>query len=602
MRARWRLGLILIEVAILEIGTYLAVEELLPPEVWFASGLLAVVINPILLEPFYPRPYDVIANSLIGLVLFSWSPRLVAAPGWYALVAFLAVASLLAIVALMFGAAKDRPPTIARAARSLSSYATSRVIYSAIFWLSLLEQFPVPSGTFWTLGVTWSLVFLIGSVNWEHLWASVSRGPAPGRVEGLLGPATLLVTAADLPPPGSAVSLESRGMATEGIIVTRIRRLRDTWGQVHVVRARDVNRLLRARSLTITEGTLSDPLLVGSVGAGSTERRLIFNPAAALEIGNVVAVRMNREHILYQVESARVDEMKIRGGSHLVVSSAANQIGRFDATSLRLVHHRWIPEPGAPVLRSTPELNQNPEPPENSLRLGVVIGTSIPVCLDLDVASEGHIVILGMTKMGKTTLAMRLAGALAQTRGVVILDQTGEYRAKRLLEPHVPGEWEPGISVHEPPQGTIGPDFALGFVQATFQAASAEYEAGATTPRSIMMDEAHQFVPEPTGLGYGAPGRDSAYQLGVEIMQLRKFGISMTLISQRTAVVAKSALSQCETMIAFRSVDQTGLDYLEQIAGGGVRNLLPTLRQGEALVLGTAVSSDRPVAISVEAT
>ena len=73
----------------------------------------------------------------------------------------------------------------------------------------------------------------------------------------------------------------------------------------------------------------------------------------------------------------------------------------------------------------------------------------------------------------------------------------------------------------------------------------------------------------------------------------------MILISQRTAVVAKSALSQCENVIAFRSVDQTGLDYLEQIAGSEVRRILPTLRQGEALVLGPAFSSESPVALTV---
>ncbi len=73
----------------------------------------------------------------------------------------------------------------------------------------------------------------------------------------------------------------------------------------------------------------------------------------------------------------------------------------------------------------------------------------------------------------------------------------------------------------------------------------------------------------------------------------------MVLISQRTAVVAKSALSQCENLIVFRSVDQTGLDYLEQVGGPGVRNVLSALRQGEALVMGPAISSDRPVAITV---
>jgi DNA helicase HerA-like ATPase len=228
-----------------------------------------------------------------------------------------------------------------------------------------------------------------------------------------------------------------------------------------------------------------------------------------------------------------------------------------------------------------------------------VIGTHIPVYLDLGIACEGHIVILGMTKMGKTTLALRIARALAATRGIVILDQTGEYRSRHHVPQHVIGQWAPGISVHEPPQGAVGPDFARQFVQETASSAAPEYAAGVPTARSIMLEEAHQFIPEPAGLSFNTPGRDSAYQLGVDVMQLRKYGISMTLISQRTAVVAKSALSQCETVIAFRSVDQTGLDYLEQIAGGGVRNLVPALRQGEALLLGTAISSDRPVAVQI---
>ena len=83
-------------------------------------------------------------------------------------------------------------------------------------------------------------------------------------------------------------------------------------------------------------------------------------------------------------------------------------------------------------------------------------------------------------------------------------------------------------------------------------------------------------------------------------MQIRKYGISVFLISQRTAqFVAKSALSQCENLIAFRSVDQTGLDYLEAVAGGEIRYLLPQLRQGEALVFGPAISADGAVAVQI---
>ena len=263
---------------------------------------------------------------------------------------------------------------------------------------------------------------------------------------------------------------------------------------------------------------------------------------------------MGAAHVLYQLESAMVEEMKVRGGSHLVVTASANQIGQFDPPTHRLVQHRWTPGPGAAVLANLPPIEQAVPLPPAFHRLGCVVGTDIPVYLDLDIACEGHIVILGMTKMGKTTLAMRLATALAATRGVVILDQTGEYSSKRNVPPHVLGQWVPGVSVHEPPNGAVGPDFAHAFVEATALAAAGEYQAGAPTPRSIMLEEAHQFIPEPAGLGFQTPGRESAYKLGVAIMQLRKYGVCMTLISQRTAVVAKSALSQCETMIAFRSV------------------------------------------------
>jgi len=83
------------------------------------------------------------------------------------------------------------------------------------------------------------------------------------------------------------------------------------------------------------------------------------------------------------------------------------------------------------------------------------------------------------------------------------------------------------------------------------------------------------------------------------MMQIRKYGISVILISQRTAVVAKSALSQCENLIAFRNVDQTGLDYLEAVAGGDVRYLLPRLKQRQALAFGPSISSDSPVAVDV---
>lgn len=600
MNARWRLGVLTAGLAILVTGTYLATGNLVTSDVWFLSGLLAVVINPVLLEPFYPRPYDIVANSIFGLLLYLLAERRVAATGWTFLLVFLLASLTLAAAALVLGAGRgSRFSRQARAARLLSSVASAKAIYSALFWLSLTEQTPPGTEAFGVLGVTWALILLVGSINWQGVWSTLASAPEPAHVHGLVGPARLLVSAPDLPDPGTSIALRSGRLEVAGVMLTRIPRLQDTWGEVHIQVQPEAEALLRAGSIAIATAE-SGAGIVGAVGAGSTDRQLVFTATRALEIGDVVAVPQQERHVLYQLASADIQELKVKGGSHLVVSAHANQIGVWNREEFRLTEHRWTPPAGAPVLAEVP--TENPaalQPPDHYFLVGSVIGTTIPVYLDLEVACEGHIAILGMTKMGKTTFALRLARALARGRRVVVLDGTGEYVAKRGLPAH-DGRWTPGVFVHEPPPGSVEPDFALSFVEATARTAAAEYQAGPPIARSIMFEEAQQFIPEPAGLGFGAPGRDSAYRLGVEIMQLRKYGLSMILISQRTAVVAKSALSQCETVIAFRSVDQTGLDYLDQIAGGGVRMLLPSLRQGEALILGPAVSADRPVAVTCE--
>ena len=155
------------------------------------------------------------------------------------------------------------------------------------------------------------------------------------------------------------------------------------------------------------------------------------------------------------------------------------------------------------------------------------------------------------------------------------------------------------ISVLEPTPGRVAADEAYLFLSRLVDKAMAEYRERRTRSRVLIIDEAHQFIPEPAGLGFNAPGRDSAYTFGVLMMQVRKFGIAIVLVSQRTAVVGKTALSQCENLIAFKSVDQTGLDYLEAVLGENARLLLPALAQAQAFVFGPATSTDVPVVVQV---
>ena len=315
-----------------------------------------------------------------------------------------------------------------------------------------------------------------------------------------------------------------------------------------------------------------------------------------------MTVHSKDQDVLYQVHSAKIQQLDIKGGSQLQVQVKSNQIGVFDESTLRLRQYKWVPKPGSSVTieNIAPNIDKEKDFP-NSMLIGHVLGTKIPVYLDITLATEGHLSIFGMTKMGKTSFAMQLINKLAKKQTVTVLDQTGEYKNKRGLRAYRPehNTAQIGIAVKEPTVNQIAADMALTYFKEIVGIARKEYENNTLKPRVILIEEAHQFVPEPSGLSFGSPGRNSALAFGSLMMQIRKYGICAILISQRTAVVAKSALSQCENIIAFKSGDRTGLNYFDTVSGQDISNILPMLKQGEAIVFGPAFSCDSPVAIKI---
>jgi DNA helicase HerA-like ATPase len=126
----------------------------------------------------------------------------------------------------------------------------------------------------------------------------------------------------------------------------------------------------------------------------------------------------------------------------------------------------------------------------------------------------------------------------------------------------------------------------------------AEYNAGITKHRVLLLEEAHTFIPE-----FGFRDRNDETWVSTSgrcIMQSRKFGLRFVIISQRSAVVTKSALSQCENYIAFKTIDDTSLNYLESVVGSEVRRIITGLARYEAVYVGPAFNSEAPVIINAD--
>ncbi len=108
-------------------------------------------------------------------------------------------------------------------------------------------------------------------------------------------------------------------------------------------------------------------------------------------------------------------------------------------------------------------------------------------------------------------------------------------------------------------------------------------------PIALLCDEAHLYIPERTN-------QDAAAELGLKSFERiakegRKYGVSLTVISQRPAEVNRTVLSQCNNFIALRlsnAEDQVVIKRLLPDNLSGLTDVLPILDIGEALVVGDA--------------
>jgi hypothetical protein len=108
-------------------------------------------------------------------------------------------------------------------------------------------------------------------------------------------------------------------------------------------------------------------------------------------------------------------------------------------------------------------------------------------------------------------------------------------------------------------------------------------------PIALLCDEAHLYIPERTN-------QDAAAELALKSFERiakegRKYGVSLTVISQRPAEVNRTVLSQCNNFIALRlsnAEDQAVIKRLLPDNLSGLTDVLPILDIGEALVVGDA--------------
>lgn len=108
-------------------------------------------------------------------------------------------------------------------------------------------------------------------------------------------------------------------------------------------------------------------------------------------------------------------------------------------------------------------------------------------------------------------------------------------------------------------------------------------------PLALVLEEAHNYIPEESSADFNLCKK----RIEKIAKEGRKYGISLMVVTQRPSNVSTTVLSQCGTYITLRltnDIDQNKIKRLLPDTLGEQANILPSLRDGEALISGDGIN------------
>jgi hypothetical protein len=567
-------------------------------EWWFWTAATAMITAAVA-EPYYTDPVAALLYGVAGLGAGLAANRDGVEPLWIAYFILAATVVISAVIA--------KVDQTGRAGGFAKWIATrfGRPVWLGVAAVSIELIRGVPdrglkSTVLIGLGV---LIAIVVSVpDWYRL-IIVGRPGVGGLVlvEAAIEPNLLLVSALSRLRAGQLVRIRGRG-ESDGVVVGNLAHkdgnrvqiaLTTTWN--HVVEA-------SGDPIEISPVDHDDDPTLGLAADGSTDRTLEIRVVGSLVRGDTVywSDPSTSRKFLYQVLGLDLRHSTWDGSAGIAEHAKANLLGAIDASGITPDFR--LPPPFAPVFSAA---NVTATLPAEFERIGRIAGTQVPIGISTASLRGHHLGILGMSGMGKSTIARKVLLLLGVGGTAAAIDGTGEYRTRFGLSAWdvTTGLSTDGVSVFEPASGssvaTSSASQARDFIRAAMNAALGEYRSGTPRPRSILIEEAHSFLPE-WNFVVARGESDIVAETCRMILQARKYGLNFVLVSQRTAVISKSAISQCESYIILRTLDDTSLQYVESVVGSEYRDVASSLRRYQAICVGPAFSTLVPVVVDLD--
>lgn len=412
---------------------------------------------------------------------------------------------------------------------------------------------------------------------------------------------------------------------------------------------------LKSGAVTSPWGADPDSHLVGIVIEDSVIGAIRFEtwrPDLCRE-GLLVSCDVAGQQVFFQITAGITREETLesdRLGSQVGVAA---QLGTLDTVGFQKCD--WLPTMNTPVFAASDSLGQAQDVPEGDFVFGRIPGANLAVSGPLSDFVDFHTAILGVTGSGKTELAFDMIRHCVE-RGlkVICIDltarygdrlsdldvqnltisddmvskleqhlfdvETGEYGAKeekkqlgllrsdlredvtaRLVDFLTSAETSARVGIIT--LNEISNTKATLFTTELYMTCLLNFAKAKpdTCPRClVVVEEAHTVMPESSTMGLGDnESKALVSKISQIALQGRKYRIGLLVIAQRTATVTKTVLTQCNTIVAFNSFDETTTNFLAGMFGMEHAQAVRDLPRLHAVVYGKAVRSDRPLIVGI---
>ena len=628
-------------------------------EIWFTSGLLLVVLGIFVTEKYFTKPLDVIVNVILLFVVLSMIENVGQFLLYGPLLAYSLLIGVIAFLSfVLIDEEKDRnflSQKIAHSANLISSFlGSSKMLFSIVFILSIFsyfisslennflinrEQIAVLS-----LIVFWGMLILIEPIDKKlivPLFEKIKNKSKPrlvGRITKRLNPNVIHVEQL----PGSPV-LKSGDI----VVIDDIKNSHSEKDLAYAMYISDLETENKKylhfyclnsvatninKQIYVYKNDSEIPEKVSNLEAYKNRNNVIgfvhtnsdidvvkikmvegIDESKKLKEGDLVAVNFYNTSTKYQIinvetDSESIDGQSKRGGKIIT----AQQIGYWQDNKQKFSDTGWVPSVNTPVFieTSTKEIKITNA---NVYKVGIVPRSQYPIFVDFEESVSHHIAIIGKTGTGKSRMAAQILEKMSSIGYKVVVFEVDRknkqsltsYINTDLIEEQKSNEFD----LSKATKNIVSVDWQLedkdkggGTINLSDMTAELiEKVIGYQTKNEnqkicIVMEEAYDFIPE-NSFGKQEFGQPKVSRISQMVLKCRKHNIGFLIITQRTALVTKTILYQCHTIIALQSFDETSKTFMSAYINQKYLDSMSILPRFRAIVVGKGSSCDKPVIV-----